>query len=232
MSTSNDSASLGMLANADRPQLPPDIVAVARPIVKRRQKTSGGAPPGLFSPKIRASARAEIVLPVPQTPSAEPDSSEKRELLMKFEMIRRRNPDSDVPDFSMKSDVSLMRTTYDLLISKIVTGTTVDTYKQYLLYGSILIEIGAARFTSINMDGFTAHHQSMMDSYEKLFIELGEKCDPGARSRLPVEIRLALVLGVNSLVFVVARIGFSPEVASRFLRVLAPAKKTMRRPDE
>lgn len=200
--------------------IPHDMIIVPRPEPKPKKKRPTAS---LFSP---AKSRTPIpsprtINPHPQSPVFSPQTSnDKREILFKLNMVKENNPSVQIPDFTMKSELNMMQSTYAMIIKRLTNESIVDNYKQYLIYGSILTEIVVSKFTKINMNGFTAHHQNLMTSYETLFIELGEKMGASGKSSLPVELRLVLVVGLNSIIFIVARVGFTPEVANQFLSSL------------
>ena len=252
-----------------KPTVPPGLAIVAKP--QKRPTKSKRTPPdvkafqGLITPKgspetsrrshahvhthSRRSPRSPrsprrsrpdpIIAPIPRY---SPNLDEKRELLFKLQMMRKRNPTLNVPEFTLQSEASLMRLSYNMFVKRLTIDSTVENYKQYMIYGFMAIEMLVGRFTPLNMTGFTMHQQSMMNSYDKLLIELGEKVDPDSKSRLPVELRLGILVCVNTVIFVMSRIMFTPDVGTRLLQNVAPSvppaptglqsTKRMRRPDE
>lgn len=219
-----------MIANPEKvpPVLPAGITIVAKPPKKKSKP-----PPS--SIKTLVTPPSSPVVSYSRPPHVcDDDQDEKRELLFKMQMMRKKNPHFEIPEYSMNSELNMMRLSYNLFIRRLTIDSTVENYKQYLMYGFIATEMVISRFTTINMAGFTAHQQSLMNSYETLLIELGEKIDPDGKSKIPVEIRLVLMVSINSIIFVVARMAFTPDMAARFLQNMTPTpeRKKMRRPDE
>ena len=230
----------------NKEKLPPEITIVPRPPIlsKKKRRTGGGAGEVLIQSRNANVSKVEIPpilprpssVPAPKTTSASAfnadDLQTKRELLFKLDMIKRQNPALDVPEYGMSTNIDMMKTTYNMFIRRLTVDNTVDTYKHYLTYAFLCIEIAVTKLTSINMKGFSRHHQSMMSQYEKLLIELGEQADPEGKSRLSPGWRLGLIVGVNSVIFVMARAAFTPDIAAQFLTNLTPAPTRRMKPPE
>ena len=251
---SGNSPSFDTVVNKEK--LPPEITIVPRPpLLSKKRRRPGTSASLIFSRNAHVSSK-EVRLapprPMSKQPAAKPQSkseevpstvatatafsaeemSEKRELLFKLEMIRKRNPALEVPEYGMTSNIDIMKTSYDMFIRRLTVDNTVEDYKHRLTFAFLIVEIAVTKLTSINMTGFSAHHQKMMSTYEKLLVELGEKVDPDGKSRMSVEWRLGLVVGINSIIFIGSRVAFPPEVSAQFLQNLAPAPTRRMKPPE
>ena len=153
-------------------------------------------------------------------------------------MLKKKNPNIQLPEYSMNSEFKMMQLSYNMLVRRLTVDSTVENYKQYLIYGFMAMEMLIGKFTPINMSGFTLYQQNSMNQYERLLVELGEKTDPAGKSILPVEIRLVILVAINTAIFVASRVLFSSENAAKFLTSLSTAAtpqeapRKMRRPDE
>jgi hypothetical protein len=125
----------------------------------------------------------------------------KREMLFKFELLKKSYTGADVPDFSIHSDYKTMTRTYENCVKRLSLDSSVDSYKQYLIYGFLAVELGLSYFFKFDMHGFTKHQIMNMNSYEKLLVELGEKSYVPGDSDWPVELRLLLLIVVNAAFF-------------------------------
>ena len=125
----------------------------------------------------------------------------KREMLFKFELLKKSYTGADVPEFSIHSDYKTMTRTYENCVKRLSLDSTVDSYKQYLIYGFLAVELGLSYFFKFDMNGFTKHQIMNMNSYDKLLIELGEKSYVPGDSDWPVELRLLLLIIVNAAFF-------------------------------
>lgn len=139
------------------------------------------------------------------TYSDQQEEDSKRELLFKFDMIRKKYPTAIVPEYTIHSDIIVMQKSYDDVIKRVVLDSTVEDYKKYLVYGFIACEFILGKFAKFDMDGFTRQQMLSMNSYEKLLIELGEKSYVPTGSKWPVEIRLIGLIIMNAAMFIVGK---------------------------
>jgi hypothetical protein len=129
----------------------------------------------------------------------------KRELLFKFELLKRKYPDSSVPDFSLHSSYQSMKKTYDMAIRRLSLDSSVDSYKTYLLLGFAACEYGLGVWGGFDVSGFTQHQMTKMSGYETLLIEMGERTYSPDGSSWPIEVRLVFMIIVNAVMFIVTK---------------------------
>jgi len=129
----------------------------------------------------------------------------KRELMFKFELLKKAYPNSSIPEFTIHSDYLTMQKAYDDNVRRLSLDSAVENYKQYLIYGFMLTEFVLGNFLKFDMQGFTQQQIISMTSYEKLLIELGEKSYIPEGSRWPVEVRLIFMIVINAAFFIVSR---------------------------
>jgi hypothetical protein len=136
------------------------------------------------------------------TSSEKQDEDSKRELLFKFEILRKSYPRASIPVYSVHTEYQTMLNSYEDSVRRLSLDSSVDSYKQYLIYAFMLIEFVLGKFFKLEMDGFTQHQIVSMSSYEKLLIELGEKSYVPDGSAYSVEVRLAGIVLLNTAVFI------------------------------
>lgn len=136
------------------------------------------------------------------TSSEQQDEDNKRELLFKFEILRRSYPTSVIPEYTIHTDYKQMLNSYEDCVRRLSLDSTVENYKQYLIYGFMFVEFVFGKFLKFDMEGFTQQQIISMSSYEKLLIELGEKSYVPEGSKWSVEVRLAGLVLVNTAVFI------------------------------
>ncbi len=129
----------------------------------------------------------------------------KRELLFKFDLLRKSYPMASIPEYNIHTDLSLLEKAYDDCVRRLSLDSTVENYKTYLVYGFMGCEFIFGNFLGFDMQGFTQQQLISMHSYEKLLIELGEKSYVPTGSNWPVELRLLFMIIMNAAFFVVSK---------------------------
>ncbi|HIB77430.1 MAG TPA: hypothetical protein EYO58_07405, partial [Flavobacteriales bacterium] len=136
----------------------------------------------------------------------EDDEDRKRELLFKFDLLKKSYKGSHVPEFSIHSDYKTMERTYDHTVKKLSLDSTVENYKTYLIGGFMVTEYVFGSWFKFDMQGFTQQQILSMSSYEKLLIELGERSYVPEGSNWPVELRLLFLIIINAAFFIVSKL--------------------------
>jgi hypothetical protein len=136
------------------------------------------------------------------TSSEKQDEDSKRELLFKFEILRKSYPRATIPVYSVHTEYQTMLNAYEDCVRRLSLDSSVDSYRNYLIYAFMVIEYILGRVFKLEMNGFTQHQIVSMSSYEKLLIELGEKSYVPDGSAYSVEVRLAGIIVFNTAVFI------------------------------
>jgi hypothetical protein len=136
----------------------------------------------------------------------EDDEDRKRELLFKFDLLKKSYKGSHVPEFSIHSDYKTMERTYDHTVKKLSLDSTVENYKTYLIGGFMVTEYIFGSWFKFDMQGFTQQQILSMSSYEKLLIELGERSYVPEGSSWPVEVRLLFLIIINAAFFIISKL--------------------------
>ena len=129
----------------------------------------------------------------------------KRELLFKFDLLKKSYKGIQIPEFSVHTDYMTLQRTYETSLRKVSLDNAVDTYKTYLIGGFMLVEFVLGNWFNFDMQGFTQQQISSINSYERLLVELGEKSYVPTGSKWPVEIRLLSLIIINAAFFIITR---------------------------
>ncbi len=133
------------------------------------------------------------------------DEDLKRELLFKFDLLKKSYKEDDLPQFTIHSDYKTMKHAYDMTLRKMSITSSVENYKTYLIGGFMVVEYALGNWLKFDMQGFTQQQIMSMGSYEKLLIELGEKSYVDEESQWPVEVRLLGLVVMNAAFFIVSK---------------------------
>jgi hypothetical protein len=133
------------------------------------------------------------------------DEDLKRELLFKFDLLRKSYKEQTIPTFTIHSDYKMMQRSYEDTVRRLSLDTSVDSYKRYLIGAFMLIEYAFGRWLKFDMKGYTQQQIVSMSSYEKLLIEIGEKAYMPEGEQWPVEARLVFLVIINTAFFLVGK---------------------------
>ena len=163
------------------------------------------------------------------------DEDLKRELLFKFDLLRKSYKSANIPEFTIHSDYTTMQRTYDSTIRQVNVDSNIETYKSYLITGFYITEFVLGYWLKFDMQDFTKQQILNMNKYEHLLIELGEKNYVPEGSKWPVEIRLLFTIVINAAIFIITKMVMKKIGGSLFgtqdENVQQAPKRRMRGPD-
>lgn len=133
------------------------------------------------------------------------DEDLKRELLFKFDLLRKSYKEFNIPTFTIHSDLTMMTKAYEDTVRRLSLDSVVETYKSYLIGGFMLIEYALGKWLKFDMKGYTQQQIASMNSYEKLLIELGDRKYVPGGEQWSVEVRLVFLVLINTAFFIVGK---------------------------
>jgi len=136
------------------------------------------------------------------------ENDRKREMLFKFEMMRKMYKNDGIPRFSMHSSVDEMEAEYDHWMRTLTIDSNINSYKTYLITGFGLMEQILTRVFNFDANGYTKQQIIVMDQYERLLIEIGRDNYTPESKKFSAYVRLLGLIAFNTATFVVTKMIF------------------------
>lgn len=129
----------------------------------------------------------------------------RQEFKMKFGILRANYPQWNVIEPGDSLTVQQMHDLYNHYLHQIMVSRETGQYKVYMVIFLMVIEVIGVKFLKLNMSGYTMSQLKIMNRYDTLFIELGEKWLVSGGSNWPVEARIVMMMLFNAVIFLVVR---------------------------
>lgn len=129
---------------------------------------------------------------------------DRNEVFFHYEVLKRMHPNAHIPEFTSYSDPKVMAEKYELLAKKLSLETSVENWKRYMIIFVMGCEIVLGKM-NFDMKGFAQQQIMSMTTYDSLLVELAEKSYMPTGSKWPVEIRLLMMITMNTVLFIVGK---------------------------
>ena len=128
--------------------------------------------------------------------------SEKKDLLFKFNLLRKQHPEIEIPTFTDYTEIETIRAEYDKITRHLKLESTVENWRTGLVYGFYIMEFVVGTYLKwADLRGFTSDQLLHMNRYDKTLYELGEKHYNTPALNLGPELTLILTVCSNAVMF-------------------------------
>jgi hypothetical protein len=167
--------------------------------------------------------------------------SRKRELLYKFQKIRKLYPQAKIPEYTEFTDIRTLEREHAFIVKDLEVSSTVETYKTYLMLAFRGLEFALVNYLSFDdIRGFAELQNASMNKYEIILTEIGERNYVAEQKKWPAELRLLGVVASQTALFLAGK--YAMKAGAKFfggfgMQQQQPApqqpeqKKKMRAPD-
>ena len=129
----------------------------------------------------------------------------RSEFKMKFGILRSNYPQWDVVDPPDALTLDQIHDLYEYYIRQIIISKETGQYKVYLVLFFMFVEVIGVKILKLNMSGYTMSQLRIMNRYDSILSELGEKWLISSGSEWPVEARLLMMAVFNAVIFLAVR---------------------------
>lgn len=129
----------------------------------------------------------------------------RSEFKVKFGILRSSYPQWNVIEPNDTLTLEQIHDLYDHYLKQIMVSRETGNYKTYMVIFLMVIEVIGVKFLKLNMSGYTLSQLRIINRYDSLFMELGEKYLISSGSNWPVEVRIVMMMLFNAVIFLVVR---------------------------
>jgi hypothetical protein len=135
------------------------------------------------------------------------EEEEKEEMRWRFRLLKKQYPAyaDKMPDVSEYTDLEEMKRKYNLVVKEVNLDKNINRYRGILALVFSGMEFLATKIIGVDLTGIAENQIGMMDQYDPLLVEIGERPYAQFGSGLPVEIRLLGLILFQTAVFYVCK---------------------------
>ncbi len=128
------------------------------------------------------------------------------EFRIKFNILARSNTGIEMRPVTAEENLSLIVKRYEDMVKHIKVCQTANQYRLYTVIYFLGLEAICVKMLGLNASGFTVFQVKMLNEYDSLMIELGEKHHDRKFDSWPVEARVFLMGIFYLAIFIIASI--------------------------
>ena len=169
-------------------------------------------PPGLHT----QSFAQVLTQPAAQTPQApvrpnyatmtpEQKAGMRMKFNFKFDSLREAYPTWKIESPPADADLDQIHDVYEDCVKKIMISLNSSQWKVYLLLMFVGIEVFGIKVLGLDFRGYTMSQYRLMNRYDRLLIELGERYYIQGASQWSIETRFFVMAATSAAVFIFAK---------------------------
>jgi hypothetical protein len=169
-------------------------------------KNTVTAPKRKTGTEVRKVFESQRAMPVYESMGPEEAARWRADFNMKLGILRKAYPECDIPSFDNTIPLNIIHQHYERYVHQIHMDKSVGNYQVYLLILFAGIELFCVKILGLDMGGYCLNQLVMMNKYENLLRELGEKSSVSIGDSWPVEARIIGLSLFNALIFLVVKL--------------------------
>ena len=130
----------------------------------------------------------------------------KEHYLWQFTKIKKANPNMKIPEVDEHDDVEEIKSVYRRTVKDMTLDRSIADNRMYLMVGFFVTEFIGVNYLGIDIVGYADNQLLMIDRYNELLIELGERSYNRWGTGFPVEIRLLFLMILNAFFFYIIKL--------------------------
>lgn len=130
----------------------------------------------------------------------------KEHYLWQFKKIKKANPNMKIPEVDEHDDVEEIKSVYRSTVKDMTLDRSIADNRMYLMVGFFVTEFIGVNYLGIDIVGYADNQLLMLDRYNELLIELGERSYNRWGTGFPVEIRLLFLMILNAFFFYIIKL--------------------------
>ena len=149
---------------------------------------------------------SERYMPDYESMAPEEQARWRSDFRVKMAILREAYPKFRIPEFPEATALEVIHQHYERYVHQVHVDNSVGNYKTYLFIFFAGVELFCVKVLGLDMGGYLINQLSMMNRYERLLVELGEKTNVSVESSWPVEARIAGLALLNAVIFLVVKL--------------------------
>ena len=123
----------------------------------------------------------------------------------KFGILRESFPQWQIVNPPESQTLDQIHDVYEGYVRQIIVSLNCNQWKVYLVIMFLVIEVFCIKVMGLDARGFTMSQVKIMNRYDQVLVELGEKYYVQGPSNWPVEARIIMMAAFNGIIFIAVK---------------------------